>query len=55
MLYNIVTMDEPAVSFHIPETKQQSKQWLLKSRPEPIKAKVNATKKKQMVLAFANS
>jgi histone-lysine N-methyltransferase SETMAR len=51
-LENIVTMDESAVSFHTPETKQQSKQWLKKGEPGPIKAKVHATRAKQMVLAF---
>ncbi len=52
MLENIVTMDESAVSFHIPETKQQSKQWLKKGKPGPIKAKVHVTRAKQIVLAF---
>ncbi len=52
ILENIVTMDESAVSFHTPETKQQSKQWLKKGEPEPIIAKVHATRAKQMVLAF---
>ena len=55
MLDNIVTMDESAVSFHTPETKQQSKQWLKKGTPGPIKAKVSATRTKQMVLAFFDS
>ncbi len=55
MLDNIVTMDESAVSFHTPESKQQSKQWLVKGSPGPIKAKVHATRKKQMVLAFFDS
>jgi histone-lysine N-methyltransferase SETMAR len=52
MLDNIVTMDESAVSFHTPETKQQSRQWLPKGQPGPVKAKVHATRTKQMVLAF---
>jgi histone-lysine N-methyltransferase SETMAR len=51
-LENIVTMDESAVSFHTPETKQQSKQLLNNGKPGPIKAKVHATRAKQMVLAF---
>jgi histone-lysine N-methyltransferase SETMAR len=55
MLDNIVTMDESAVSFHTPESKQQSKQWLVKGSPGPIKAKKHATRKKQMVLAFFDS
>jgi hypothetical protein len=45
-------MDESAVSLYTPETKRQSKQWLVKGTPGPIKAKVHATRKKQMVLAF---
>ncbi len=52
MLENIVTKDESAVSFHTPETKQQSKQWWKKGEPGPIKAKVHVTTAKQMVLAF---
>jgi hypothetical protein len=52
MLDNIVTMDKSAVLFHMPETKQQSKQWLVKGTPGSIKAKVHTTRKKQVVLAF---
>jgi hypothetical protein len=55
MLDNIVTMDESAVLIHMPETKQQSKQWLAKGTPGPIKAKVHDSRKKQMVLAFFDS
>jgi histone-lysine N-methyltransferase SETMAR len=55
MLDRIVTMDESAVSFHTPQTKQQSKQWLVKGAPGPIKAKVQASRSKQMVLAFFDS
>ncbi len=55
LLDNIVTMDESAVSFHTPETKQQSMQWLPKGQPGPVKAKVLATRTKQMVLAFLDS
>ncbi len=55
LLDNIVTMDKSAVSFHTPETKQQSMQWLPKGQPGPVKAKVHATRTKQMVLAFLNS
>ncbi len=43
------------MSFHTPETKEQSKQWLKKGEPGPIKAKVHATRAKQMVLAFFNA
>jgi hypothetical protein len=49
-------MDE--VSFHSPETKQQSKKWLEKvekGKLRPIKAKVHVTREKQMVLGCFNS
>jgi hypothetical protein len=36
-------------------TKQQSKQWLEKGKPGPIKDKVITTKKKQMILAVLDS
>jgi histone-lysine N-methyltransferase SETMAR len=52
ILSRIVTMDESAVSMHTPETKRQSMQWLKKGAPGPVKAKVSATRAKQMVLAF---
>jgi histone-lysine N-methyltransferase SETMAR len=52
ILGNIVTMDETAVSFHTPETKQQSKQWVKKGQPGPLKARVHASRTKQMVLVF---
>jgi hypothetical protein len=55
MLDRIVTMDESAVSFHIPQTKQQSKQWLEKRTPGLIKGKVQASRMKQMVLVFFDS
>ncbi len=55
VLDNIVTMDKSAVSFHTPETKQQSMQWLPKGQPEPVKIKVHTTRTKQMVLAFFHS
>ena len=51
-LDKIITMDESAVSYHTPETKEQSKQWLKKGTPGPIKARSHATRTKQMVLAF---
>ena len=49
---SVVTMDETMVSFHTPETKERSKQWLPKGSPGPVKAKVIASRKKQMVLSF---
>ncbi len=55
MLGSIVTMDKSAVLFHTPETKQQSKQWLKKGKPGPIKAKVHTRRIKQIVLAFFDS
>ena len=51
-LQEIVTMDESMVAFHTPETKEQSKQWLPKGTPGPLKAKSQASRQKQMVLAF---
>jgi len=55
MLDNIVTMDETMVSYHTPETKKQSKQWIKKGQPGPIKAKVHASRTKQMLIAFFDS
>ncbi len=55
MLGNIVTMEESGVLFHTPKMKQQSEQWLKKGEPGPIKAKVHATREKQMVIAFFDS
>ncbi len=55
ILDSVVMMDESAVLFHTPETKQLSKQWLKKGAPGPIKAKVHTTRAKQMVLAFFDS
>jgi len=55
MLDNIVTMDETMISYHTPETKKQSKQWRRKGQPGPIKAKVHASRTKQMVMAFFDS
>jgi hypothetical protein len=52
ILSRIVTMDESTVSMHTPETKHQSMQWLKKGAPDPVKAKVFATRTKQMVLEF---
>ncbi len=38
--------------FHTPEMKRQSKQWAKEGKPGPIKAKVHASRMKQMVLVF---
>jgi hypothetical protein len=51
MLDNIVTM----ISHHTPETKKQSKQWIKKGQPGPLKARVHASQTKQMILAFFDS
>jgi histone-lysine N-methyltransferase SETMAR len=45
-------MDEFAISFHNPEMKRVSKQWVKKDQPGPRKAKVHATRTKKMVLVF---
>jgi histone-lysine N-methyltransferase SETMAR len=55
ILNKIITMDESAVSMHTPETKSQSKQWLKKGTPGPVKAKIHASRTKQMVMAFFDS
>jgi len=47
-----VTTDETMVSEHMPETKRQSKKWVQKGEPGPIKAKVHMSWAKHMVLAF---
>ncbi len=52
MLDCIVTMDKTMVSYHTPETKKQSKQWIPKDQPGPIKARVHASRTKQMVMTF---
>ncbi len=55
MLDQIITIDETMVSYHTPQTKRQSKQWIEKGKPGPIKAKVHASQTKQMFLAFFDS
>ncbi len=52
MLDNIVTMDETMVCHHTPETKKQSMQWIKKGQPGLLKARVHASRTKQMLLAF---
>jgi histone-lysine N-methyltransferase SETMAR len=52
MLDCIITMDEAMVSYHTPGTKKQSKQWIEKGQPGPIKARVHASRTKQMLLVF---
>ncbi len=55
MLDSIVTMDETMVCYHTPKSKKQSQQWIQKGQPGPIKAKVQASRTKQMLLAFFDS
>jgi len=52
LLQNIITTDESSILFHTPQTKRQSKQWTKKGQPGSIKAKVHASRTKQMVLVF---
>jgi hypothetical protein len=55
MMDQIVTMNENMVCYHTPETKRQSKQWVKRGQPGPIKATVHASRTKQMVMAFFDS
>jgi hypothetical protein len=55
MLDAIVTMDKTMVSYHTPETKKQSKQWIPRGQLGPLKARVHASWTKQMVVAFFDS
>ena len=53
-LDKIITMDESPVSYHTLETKEQSKKWVKKRSPGPIKCKTQASRVKQMLLSFHN-
>ncbi len=55
MLDRIITMEETLVSYFTPEIKRMSKEWTLKGKPGPLKAKVQASRSKQMVFAFFDS
>jgi hypothetical protein len=55
MLDSIVTMDKIMVCYHTPQSKKQSQQWIKKGQPGPIKVKVQASRTKQMLLAFFDS
>jgi hypothetical protein len=55
MLGNIITLDETMVSYHTSETKKQSKQWIEKGKPGSIEARVQASRIKQVILAFFDS
>jgi hypothetical protein len=50
----IAAMDKPAVSLHMPENKQQSKQWIKKERQGSVLAKVHASRTTKMVLVFSD-
>jgi hypothetical protein len=52
MFDNIFIMDKIMVSYHTPETKRQSKQWINKGMPSHVNAKVLASRTRQMMLAF---
>ncbi|QQP51126.1 Uncharacterized protein FKW44_012372, partial [Caligus rogercresseyi] len=43
-----VTVDETWIHYNTPETKQQSKQWVLKGESAPKKAKVGLSANKVM-------
>jgi hypothetical protein len=47
-------MDKPAVSLHMPENKQQSKQWIKKGKLGPVLAEVHASRTTKMVLVFSD-
>jgi hypothetical protein len=49
MLDDIITMDEMMVSYYTPKPKRMNKEWTLKGKPGPLKAKVQASSTKQMV------
>jgi hypothetical protein len=53
MLNWIVMLDESAVFFHIPQTKQQSIQWLGKGQPGPFQVKVQASRSTKMALGLS--
>jgi hypothetical protein len=55
MLDLIVTMDETMLCYHTPQSKKQSQQWIEKGLSGPIMAKVQASRSKQMLLAFFDS
>jgi len=49
MLECIYTMNETLVAYHTHENKRESKQWIPKGQPGPIKATVIASRMKRMV------
>jgi histone-lysine N-methyltransferase SETMAR len=55
MLDQIITMDETMLSYHTPQNKKQSKHWIKKGKPGPNKARVHASRTKQVLLVFLDS
>jgi hypothetical protein len=55
MLHNNITVDETMVCYPTSETKKQFKQWIKKGKPGPIKARVQTSRTKQIILAFFDS
>jgi len=51
-LDRIVIMEETAVALFTPERKEQSKQWVPRGTPGPIKDKSQQAREKRMVLVF---
>ncbi len=50
VLDNIVTMEEPGMSFNTPVMKLESEQWVQKGQTGPFKAQVHASRMKQFFL-----
>ncbi len=43
------------VCYHTPETKKQSEQWIEKGKTRPHQVQIQASRTKQMLLAFFDS
>ncbi len=52
VLDKIVTMEESGMSFHTPEMKLESKQWVQKGQPGPFRAQVHASRMKQIFIIY---
>ena len=50
--HRFVTVDETWIHHNTPETKQQSKQWVLPGESAPKKAKVGLSANKAMATVF---
>jgi hypothetical protein len=55
ILDNIFTMDKTMISYYTPETKRMSKEWTLKGKPGPLKAKVQASRSSKGSFSFFDS